>query len=77
MFKNPPGDYAGRLIEASGLKGYRIGAIEISKVHANFFVNRGGGRAQEVMRLVDFVKQQVRDRFGIVLELEIEQLGVW
>lgn len=75
MFKNPPGDAAGRLIEQAGLKGVRIGSVEVSRVHANFFVNRGGATAGEVMALVQLVTSRVRERFGIELELEIEIVG--
>jgi len=76
MFKNPAGDFAGRLIEAAGLKGTIAGGAEISPVHANFFVNRGGARAADVARLVEIARSTVRRRFGIALELEIERLGV-
>ncbi len=75
MFKNPPGDYAGRLIEAAGLKGTRIGGAEISPVHANFFVNRGGATAQDVYRLLQLARETVARQFGVTLELEIELLG--
>ncbi len=75
MFKNPPGDYAGRLIEAAGLKGLRVGKLEVSQVHANFFVNMGGGTAAQVIELVERVRKTVRERFGVVLELEIQVIG--
>ncbi len=77
MFKNPPGDYAGRLIEAAGLKGLRIGNVEVSPVHANFFVNHGQTRAADVRALIEKVRQTVYERFGVELELEIELLGEW
>lgn len=77
MFKNPPGDYAGRLIEAAGLKGARIGDVEISPVHANFFVNGGRASAADVNQLIQLARQTVADRFGVELELEIELLGEW
>jgi UDP-N-acetylmuramate dehydrogenase len=77
MFKNPPGDYAGRLIEAAGLKGRRIGQAQISPLHANFFVNLGGARAQDVYGLIHLVQETVQARFGVRLELEIELLGDW
>jgi len=77
MFKNPPGDYAGRLIEAAGLKGARQGAAEISSVHANFFINRGGATAADVWTLIERARQEVRRQTGIELELEIERLGAW
>ncbi len=75
MFKNPPGDYAGRLIEQAGLKGTRVGNVEVSQVHANFFVNRGGASAREVIQLIEIVKQGVHEKFGVQLELEIELVG--
>jgi len=77
MFKNPPGDYAARLIEACGLKGTRIGGAEISTVHANFFINHAGTTATDTKDLIDCVKNAVRENFGIELELEIELLGEW
>jgi UDP-N-acetylmuramate dehydrogenase len=75
MFKNPPGDYAGRLIEAAGLKGHRIGQAQISPLHANFFINLGGATAAEMRVLIDLARDEVRARFGIELELEIELVG--
>jgi UDP-N-acetylmuramate dehydrogenase len=75
MFKNPPGDYAGRLIEAAGLKGTRIGAVQVSPVHANFFINLGGATAAEVLELVGHVQAVVRERFNRELELEIQYIG--
>jgi UDP-N-acetylmuramate dehydrogenase len=77
MFKNPPGDYAGRLIEAAGLKGTRIGEAEISSLHANFFVNRGNARASDVRNLIDLARNRVKEEFNIELELEIELIGDW
>lgn len=83
MFKNPPNDpstplrarYAGQLIEQAGLKGTRIGNIEVSQVHANFFVNHGGATANDVIQLIDLVRTRVREKTGIELELEIEIVG--
>jgi len=75
MFKNPPGDSAGRLIDQAGLKGTRVGGVEVSQVHANFFVNRGGAAARDVMQLIEIVCERVCARFGIELELEIEIVG--
>lgn len=77
MFKNPPGDYAGRLIEAAGLKGARRGQAEISSLHANFFINRGGATAAEIYELIRLAQASVLEQFGIALELEIELLGEW
>jgi UDP-N-acetylmuramate dehydrogenase len=75
MFKNPPGDYAGRLIEAAGLKGYRLGQAQISPIHANFFQNLGGATAAEMLALINTVQDTVRQKFEIELELEIEIVG--
>lgn len=72
MFKNPPGNFAGRLIEQAGLKGERVGNVQVSSVHANFFVNRGGATANDVLRLIEIVRERVRAKFGVELELEIE-----
>jgi UDP-N-acetylmuramate dehydrogenase len=77
MFKNPPGDYAGRLIEAAGLKGKRIGNAEISPIHANFFVNLGGASAADILQLIQLAQKTVLERFGVALELEIECVGEW
>ena len=77
MFKNPPGDYAGRLIEAAGLKGTRIGTAEISPVHANFFVNHGETRAADVRALIELAQQRVLEGAGVALELEVELIGEW
>lgn len=78
IFKNPAGDYAGRLIEAAGLKGTAVGAVQISPVHANFIVNSGGeGTAADYRALIEKARAAVRDKFGVTLELEIEFLGAW
>ena len=77
MFKNPPGDYAGRLLDEAGLKGLRIGKARISDKHANFFMNEGGAQAEDVAGLIHTARQRVKERFGIELELEIELLGAW
>ncbi|MBK9123922.1 MAG: UDP-N-acetylmuramate dehydrogenase [Chloroflexi bacterium] len=76
VFKNPPGDYAGRLIEACGLKGYAIGGAQVSPVHANFFINAGGNAtAADYYALIRHVQAAVEGRFGVRLEPEIELLG--
>lgn len=77
MFKNPPGDYAGRLIEAAGLKGTTIGGVQISPVHANFFINLGGGTAADYRALIDLARERVAATSGVTLELEIELVGDW
>ncbi|GAB4569218.1 MAG: UDP-N-acetylmuramate dehydrogenase [Anaerolineae bacterium] len=76
IFKNPPGDYAGRLIEAAGLKGVQRGQVQISPVHANFFVNIGaGGTAADYVALIRLAQSEVWKQFGVRLEPEIELLG--
>jgi UDP-N-acetylmuramate dehydrogenase len=77
MFKNPKGQPAGQLIEASGLKGLRIGKAEISPIHANFFVNLGGATANDVYALISVAQSKVREKFAVELELEIELVGDW
>lgn len=75
MFKNPPGDFAGRLIEAAGLKGARQGQAQISPLHGNFFINHGGATAADVLSLIRTAHRAVQDKFGIELELEVELVG--
>lgn len=70
MFKNPPGNYAGKLIEEAGLKGFRIGGVKVSEKHANFFENIGG-TADDALRLIEFVQKRVYEVFKIELEVEI------
>lgn len=77
MFKNPDGDHAGRLIEAAGMKGNRIGDAQISPLHANFFLNLGEARAQDVHALIRQAREKVAQQFGVQLELEIELVGDW
>jgi UDP-N-acetylmuramate dehydrogenase len=77
MFKNPPGDYSGRLIEQAGLKGTRIGDAEISNLHANFFLNYGDATAREIFELIELARDTVKRKFKVNLELEIELLGEW
>lgn len=75
VFRNPPGEYAARLIEACGLKGYTIGGAQISPKHANFIVNRGGARAADIEALIVLAERRVREKFGIVLEREVRIIG--
>jgi UDP-N-acetylmuramate dehydrogenase len=77
VFKNPPGDFAGRLIEASGLKGLRIGGAQISEMHANFILNTGGAKAQDIKKIIEKVRAEVAVKFGVHLEEEIRYLGEW
>ncbi len=77
IFKNPPDDYAGRLIEQAGLKGHRIGSAMVSPLHANFFINDAGGSAADYHQLIQHVQRIVHEKYGIRLEMEIELLGEW
>lgn len=71
VFKNPPGDYAGRLIEAAGLKGHRIGGAQFSERHANFVVNVGRATGADVHALLVLARQRVQEQFGVTLEPEV------
>ncbi len=75
MFTNPPGDHAGRLIDAAGLKGARVGGAEVSLKHANFVINAGGATAADVLALCDLIQRTVAERFGVHLVPEIAVLG--
>ena len=70
VFKRPPGDYAGRLIEGAGCKGLRIGGAEVSERHANFIYNTGGATARDILSLIDAVRRRVYEASGVYLELE-------
>lgn len=79
-FRNPPGDYAGRLIEAAGLKGTRVDGIEVSELHANFLINRGGAAASSaaaVLELMQRIQRTVQQRFGVQLKPEVQLVGEW
>lgn len=75
VFRNPPGDYAGRLIEASGLKGYQIGQAKISDKHANFIVNEGGASARDIEALILHVKDTIQSQCGVCLQPEVHIVG--
>jgi len=77
MFRNPPGDFSGRLIEAAGLKGKRIGRAEISPRHANFIVNLGGASATDVRALMELARAEVKKKFGVELIREVHLMGDW
>lgn len=78
VFRNPPGDHAGRLVEAAGLKGHRVGTAQVSTLHANFIVtDRGAGRAADVRALGNHVRATVAERFGVELRYEIAFVGAW
>lgn len=70
-FKNPKDDYAGRLIEAVGLKGYKIGNMSFSQEHANFLVNLGGGTYEEAVEIINLAKSRIKDQFNIDIEEEV------
>ncbi len=79
-FINPPGDHAGRLIEQAGLKGVRVGGVEVSSLHANFIVNPGGvgtATAQDVVRLMELIQTTVAQQFNVVLTPEVQLIGEW
>jgi UDP-N-acetylmuramate dehydrogenase len=74
-FANPEGDFAGRLLEAAGLKGYAMGKMQFSPKHANWVLNTGGGTAREAWELIQFARETVKNRFGVTLRPEIERVG--
>ena len=75
VFKNPPKDYAGRLIEEAGLKGARVGGAMISPKHANYIINTGGAKAKDILALMDLARDRVNEATGILLEPEIKVIG--
>jgi UDP-N-acetylmuramate dehydrogenase len=75
IFKNPPGDYAGRLIEACGLKGTRVGDAECSPAHANWLVNTGSASARDLLALAELCRTRVQETHGIQLEMEVKVIG--
>jgi len=75
IFKNPANDSAGRLIDAAGLKGKRVGEAQISPQHANFIINLGRAKAKDVLALIKLAQGRVREKFGVELELEIQLIG--
>ena len=76
-FKNPPGDTAGRLIDAAGLKGYAVGGAQISEKHANFFINTGEATAHDLYTLIKHARDTVSEKFGVTLEPEVHAVGDW
>ncbi|HEY5094323.1 MAG TPA: UDP-N-acetylmuramate dehydrogenase, partial [Candidatus Eremiobacteraceae bacterium] len=74
IFRNPPGDHAARLIEASGCKGMRHGGAQVSQKHANFIVNSGGATCADVLALIEEVRQRVFEQQAVSLELEVHVL---
>lgn len=77
VFRNPPGDYAGRLIEAAGLKGRRVGRAEVARQHANFILNLGGARARDVRELIELIRAELKRRYQVELATEIHFVGEW
>jgi UDP-N-acetylmuramate dehydrogenase len=77
VFKNPPGNFAGRLLESAGLKGERMGGAAFSGQHANFIVNLGGARAEEVRALIELARARVMQSSGVSLEPEVRLIGEW
>ncbi|HVA80740.1 MAG TPA: UDP-N-acetylmuramate dehydrogenase [Candidatus Binataceae bacterium] len=77
IFKNPPGAFAGRLLEGAGLKGMRVGGAAFSDQHANFIVNLGGARAEEVRTLIELARNRVKEHSGVWLEPEVKLVGDW
>ncbi len=75
IFKNPTGDYAGRLIEAAGLKGHTIGGVQVSPIHANFFINTGNASPEDYYALIQHVRRTVHEQTDVELEMEIELVG--
>lgn len=75
VFRNPPGDYAARLIEDAGLKGFSIGGAEVSAKHANFIINRGDATAADVEALIEYVRDKVREVHGVELVHEVRIVG--
>jgi UDP-N-acetylmuramate dehydrogenase len=76
-FKNPAGDFAGHLIEVAGLKGVKVGGVQVSPIHANFLINDGTASAENYHQLIVAIQQAVKNKFSVDLELEIELLGEW
>ena len=77
IFKNPAGNFAGRLLEAAGMKGHRIGGAAFSEQHANFIVNLGSARADEVRELIEMARNRVKESSGVTLEPEVRLVGDW
>jgi UDP-N-acetylmuramate dehydrogenase len=77
IFKNPPGNFAGKLLEGAGLKGTRLGGAAFSDQHANFIVNLGGAQAAEVRALIDMARNKVKEQSGVWLEPEVRLVGDW
>ena len=77
FFRNPPGENAGKLLEACGLKGYTVGGAQVSPKHANFVVNLGGATASDIDAVIRHAQAEVHRQFGLTLEREVQYAGVW
>jgi len=77
VFKNPKGDFAARLIEGAGLKGFKIGGASVSDMHANFILTERGASAKDVYSVISEIKKRVYDKYGVTLTEEVEYLGVF
>jgi len=75
VFKNPPGDHAARLVEATGLKGYAIGGAQVSEKHSNFILNTGNATAKDIESLINYVRDQVQEKQGVLLATEVRIIG--
>lgn len=75
IFRNPLPEYAGQLIEKAGLKGHKIGGAKVSDLHANFIVNDGGAKAQDVLELIEYIKKTILEKYNVQLETEVEIIG--
>lgn len=75
VFRNPPGDHAGRLIEAAGLKGYQIGDAQFSELHGNFIINLGQAKASDILALIAYAQETIAEKFGVKLVPEVEVIG--
>jgi UDP-N-acetylmuramate dehydrogenase len=75
VFRNPPGDHAGRLIDLAGCKGAAVGGARVSALHANYIINEGSATAADVLTLAEQIRQRVREHSGVTLDLEVKLLG--
>jgi UDP-N-acetylmuramate dehydrogenase len=75
VFRNPLPQFAAKLIQDAGLKGYQIGNAQVSELHGNFIVNLGNAKAKDIFSLIEHIKQVIRDRYGVLLETEVKLIG--
>ena len=75
VFKRPEGFFAGKLIEDSGLKGYKIGGAEVSTLHAGFIVNAGNATSKDILDLIKYIQETVQKNYGVLLETEVKIIG--